>query len=192
MDKNDEIRNKRNFAEHMNKAKILLAKEDCVAASREAAAALEVFPEDPDARELTADILAALGKKDAAAAEYKKLFSEDKTRESAEEKYALLVLNQFTTEQKAKEEEEQKTEKKASPWTVILTAIVPGVGALLKEKYLKGGIILALWLVFFCLAARSSIGSKNPAESFTSLPSILAFAVWLYSFIDTVMNFNKK
>ena len=193
METKSDIRQKRAFTEHMNRARILTDKGEYSEASAEAAEALKLCPDDPDARELTADILAALGKRQAAAEEYKKLFTEDKSRESAEEKYALLVLNQYDDDRKAREEAEPKTVKKPSSWTLILTAIVPGVGAMLQEKYLKGGILFGLWLVFFCLAAKGmGQAGSHPMKIFTGLPSLAACAVWLYSFIDTVAGGVKK
>ncbi len=189
----DEVRRKRNFSEHLANARVMFSKEDYTGASAEVQAALEIVPDDPDARELGADILAALGKKDAAAAEYKALFTEDKTRESAEEKYALIVLGQYDNEQKLKEELEHKNDRKPSAWTMVLTAIVPGVGALLKEKYAKGIILFVLWLVFFCLSCKQMGGRWTaPMRIFTSPSFIAACAVWLYSFADTLINFNKE
>ena len=189
----DGVRKKRNFTEHLANARVLFSKEDYTGASAEVKAALEIVPDDPDARELGADILAALGKKEAAAAEYKALFTEDKTRESAEEKYALIVLGQYDTEQKLREELEHKNDKKPSAWTLVLTAIVPGVGALLKEKYAKGIIIFVLWLFFFCMSCKSmGGGTSGPANLFTSPWSIATFIVWLFSFVDTLINFNKE
>ena len=186
----DDVRKKRSFSEHLTNARVLFSKEDYTGASAEIKAALELVP---DAWELGADILAALGKKEAAAAEYKALFTEDKARESAEEKYALIVLGQYDNEQKLKEELEHKNDKKPSAWTVILTAIVPGVGALLKEQYTKGIILFVLWLVFFCLSCKSmGGGASGPANLFTSPWFIATFIVWVYSFVDTLINYNKR
>ncbi|MBR4748677.1 MAG: hypothetical protein IK083_03775 [Abditibacteriota bacterium] len=193
METKSDIRNRRAFTEHLTRARILTEKGEYAEASAEAAEALKLSPNDPDARELTADILAALGKRQAAAEEYKKLFTEDKSRESAEEKYALLILNQYDDDRKAREEAEPKASKKPSSWTLLLTAIVPGVGAMLQEKYLKGGILFGLWLIFFCLAAKGmGRTGSDPMKIFTSLPSLAACAVWLYSFIDTLAGSIKK
>lgn len=189
----NEIRNKRAFSEHINNAKVLYSKGLYSEASKEVSEALLLRPDNADAREIAADILAALGKKQAAAAEYKKLFTEDASRESAEEKYALIILNQYDEAQKEKELLEHKEEKKTTGMTVILTAIVPGVGAMLKEQYVKGGIIFVLWLILFCLTVKGVKATpNNPSAMFFSTPAVLADIVWLYSFVDTIISYTKK
>ncbi len=121
--------------------------------------ALQINPSDLEAQEFAADILLARGKLEEAASAYKSIFEADRSRASAEEKYAkaiVLIAEGRRQQELLKEmlENPAKFRKPArSPVVAALLSIAPGFGHIYCGQLYKGialflGVMLS-WLLFY-------------------------------------------
>ena len=124
--------------------------------------ALELDPDNPEAREFAADMLFARGALEVAAEEYKRLFTEDKTRTSVEEKYARAIV-QIAEGKRQKEllldmlEHPAKSGIPArNPIYAAMLSLAPGFGHAYCGQVVKGVVLfvgtMLCWLIFYALA----------------------------------------
>jgi tetratricopeptide (TPR) repeat protein len=123
--------------------------------------ALEIAPQDPDALEFAADILFARGKLEQAAKAYKAIMSADKSRASAEEKYAKVILQiaegkrQQELLQDMLENPRKYREPARSPLVAAILSIAPGFGQIYNGEFVRGVVIfvvtMVFWLFFYLL-----------------------------------------
>ena len=88
----DDLRKQAEFDRFMSAARVERMRGDYHRAAASVQQALRIRPEDADAREFAADVIAALGQPEKAAEVYKELFHDDPSRIGAEEKYAKATL----------------------------------------------------------------------------------------------------
>lgn len=188
----DEFQKKRKFAEYMNMAKASFANKDYAAASSHLKEALSLYPKDPDARELAADILLINGKVKEAGDEYKAIYDEDNTRGKCEEKYAKCILQVFNSEEKLRHIEavlhgEEPKDDRKSPYMTFLGCIVPGLGRIINEDYLIGAVIFIFYLIFIGMAINAvDVTREGMFAMFRKPTAIIADIIWIGSLIDTV------
>ncbi len=175
-------------------------------------AALQLKPSDMEAREFAADIVYARGDIQAAAEEYKRIYEQDASRTSAEEKYARAIV-QIAEGKRQQELLREMLENPArfrtpprSPLVAGLLSVAPGFGHVYCGQLVKG-IVLFLaamfsWVLFYAFAPKSpyaglsdqitqNITTADRVNTFMtnlSAPAILfaciAFFVQIYAFAD--------
>lgn len=123
---------------------------------------LDLEPDNPDAREFAADMLFAKGELEAAAEEYKRLFTEDRARTAAEEKYARAIV-QIAEGKRQKELLREMIEHPAkfrtparNPLYAAMLSLAPGFGHAYCGQVVKGAVLfvgaVAAWIIFITLA----------------------------------------
>jgi TM2 domain-containing membrane protein YozV len=210
-DAND-LRVKMQFDRLMTSARVYIKRGEMGKAGEAVVQALELRPGDLDARELAADMVLASGDVEKAAAHYKVLFSPERPRPSAEEKYAKAIL-QIAEEQYQREQLAQMlanpTKAAGPPRSPLLAAIAsigPGFGQMYLGNFRRGviffGVVIISWMLFYylsppvgnftqqnALTMREFFG--NMSASAVMFACIAAFA-HVYAFIDAVMSAGKK
>lgn len=173
--------------------------------------ALELRPMDPEAREFAADMLLARGEMEKAAEEYKAIFEADKSRTSAEEKFARATV-QIAEGKRQKDLLRQMIENPdafrssyqlppRNPTVAAVLSGIPGLGHVYCGQTVKG-IVLFLatsfcWLLFFAL--RPNVGGLgDPISRFVQnlnaaavLFLCLAVSVHLYAFVDAAVTADR-
>ncbi|OFX15008.1 MAG: hypothetical protein A2Z18_03180 [Armatimonadetes bacterium RBG_16_58_9] len=127
--------------------------------------ALDLCPSDLEVREFAADIIYARGDLEKAAEQYKQIAHEDKSRASAEEKYARAVV-QIAEGNRQRELLKEMLDNPSkfraparSPLIAGLLSLAPGFGHVYCNQLIKG-IVLFLgamlsWLLFYAFAPDS-------------------------------------
>lgn len=166
------LKEKNEFEKLMTSAHIYRMRGDYLQARRQIRLALDMRPNDLDAREFAADLLFAAGKIEAACEEYKSIYNDDNTRTAAEEKFAKATL-QIAEGKRQKDllkmmaddpvafkahQLKYSTGKKSVIIAIILS-LAPGFGQIYCEKVVRGIILFVStalsWLIF--LAARPDV-----------------------------------
>ncbi len=209
-DAND-LKNKMLFDRHITSARVFLKRGDMAKAGESVVQALELRPGDPDARELAADLVFAAGDLEKAAAHYKALFSPEKPRPSAEDKYARVVLR--IAEEKYEREMLMQMVANPQKFSVggrnpVLAAIAsigPGFGQIYLGDFRRGAILFGVtmlsWLLFYY--STPPVGGLVDVRDRLSLffsqmsPGAVVFAcvavfTHVYAFIDAVISSGKK
>lgn len=130
--------------------------------------ALELVPDDVAAKEMLADLLLELGKKDEALAEYKSALEIAPGKESLEDKYAKLIIV-IAEDERQKEiakdminNPHKYTMRKKNPiiaW--LLASLVPGMGQFYNGQNIKGAVIFGIFMLFIIVWAGFSSGYSN-------------------------------
>ncbi|MDH7600746.1 MAG: tetratricopeptide repeat protein [Armatimonadota bacterium] len=166
--------------------------------------ALQLQPENLDAREFAADILFARGELEKALEEYKSILQVDRSRASAEEKYAKIVV------ELAEAKRQKELLKKAienpqlfkssyslpprSPLVAAVLSGIPGLGHVYCGQYTKGVLLFLSvtisWLIFLTVRPNVS-GSPDPIARFVQNLNVtavfflcLALTLHLYALLD--------
>ncbi len=166
--------------------------------------ALQLQPENLDAREFAADILFARGELEKALEEYKSILQADRSRASAEEKFAKITV-ELAEARRQRELLKQAIENPElfrsfyklpprSPFVAAFLSAIPGLGHVYCGQYGKGiaiflGVIIS-WLIFLTVRPNVS-GSPDPITRFVQNLNVtavfflcLAFALHLYAVLD--------
>lgn len=208
-DSND-LKTRMQFDRFMTSARLYLRRGEMAKAGEAVVGALELRPNDLDARELAADLVLASGDLEKAAARYKELFSPEHPRPTAEEKYARTIL-QIAEEKYQKEmllqmvnSPRQFTVGGKSPVLAAIASIGPGFGQIYLGKLVRGVVLaavtIACWLLFYLLKPDvSSFPEDQRLSAFlrelTVGPVvflIIAVFTHVYAFIDAVITSGKK
>ena len=180
---------------------------------------LELDPDNALAMEWVTDAIYERGDLQTAAAEYKKLVEAGISKDSAETKYAKIMLELAEQErQKALVQEMLDNPAKfarpeRSPLIALLLSLVaPGFGHLYLGELIKGGIILGVtfisyialalspgtgellrqFLMLLSLGYGSDIGSpKQPIDFFSILFSGILLFTYIYAVIDAPLIATK-
>lgn len=181
--------------------------------------AIELNPEHAPSWELLGDMHRQAGDRDAAQEAYKHAHELDPKLVSAERKYAEIVL-QIAQEQQQREMWQQAMENPQNDLLVpkrnpglafLLSMCMPGVGQLYNGDFVKGGIVIGIWLIGWIFIFASSEGSafmsnflrvlfstsgaRGGLSSFLTLTLVTVSLVHLYAMIDapfTAANRNKQ
>ena len=193
---NEAYKNKIKFNEYLKMSQAAFVNKNYEMSAENIKKALEIFPNNLDAREIAADILWVKGNVSTASLEYKFIFDSDNTRIKVEEKYAKTILSLYNEKQKIQSIEDllnnkEKGNKKTSAGKIFLSALIPGLSAMLDEHFIKGIMIFLLYFVFVGMATKG-ITSDNSSEIFKSPFFYLASIIWLYSFVDTIIQYKKN
>lgn len=158
----NEVRRKEEFEYHLRAARIHRTRGDYAAAQSEIDRALQIRPDDAEAREFAADILFARGEWEQAAQAYKEIYEQDHSRTSAEEKYARVTV-QLAEGTRQRELLKEMLEHPSrfrlparSPLVAAILSGIPGLGHVYVGQFIKGvALFLAAticWLLFYALA----------------------------------------
>jgi len=193
---NEAYKNKIKFNEYLKMSQAAFANKNYDISAENIKKALEIFPDNLDAREIAADILWIKGNVSSASLEYKSIFDSDNTRIKVEEKYAKTVLSLYDKKQKIQSMEDllnkkEKINNKTSTGKVFLSAIIPGLSAMLDENFVKGIIIFLLYFAFIGMAIKGT-NSSDFSEIFKSFYFYLAIIIWFYSFVDAIIQYKKN
>lgn len=132
---------------------------------------LTLDPDNLDAREVMADVLAEDGKHDEAMAQYRRIFEADSSRTDVERKMAQMALRAGELrrrEQRRQELIEDPTRRDRRSDVRLSTAwlcalICPGMGQLYLREYAKGAIILGGSLVLIALILNAFVAAVGAA-----------------------------
>lgn len=166
--------------------------------------ALDLQPDNLDAREFAADILYARGELEKALDEYKSIMQADQSRASAEEKFAKIVV-ELAEAKRQKELLKQAIDNpeafaatyRLPPRNPLVAAIlsgIPGLGHMYCGQYIKGVLLFLCvtisWLIFFAVRPNVS-GSPDPILRFVQNLDVaavfflcLAVSLHLYALVD--------
>ncbi|MCX7642265.1 MAG: DUF5683 domain-containing protein [Armatimonadetes bacterium] len=182
------------------------AKGNFLAARRLLEQALQKAPERAEIHELLGDVYKSVGDLSAALECYKKARELDSSRHSAEEKFALTLLevNPPTVP------EEVPFLPKNPNVAVILSAILPGAGQVYNEQWFKGIAMCVVTLVSlgyflqFYHQIRSATIMPTPSQIqqqlekastgeilLLLLAGLLAFCTWTWSILDAYNTARK-
>lgn len=156
----DDVRIQAEFDRLMSSARANRMRGDYGRAAEDIRRVLKLRPEDLDAREFAADMLMVAGKDEQAAEEYKRILEEDKSRASAEEKYAKAVLHiaeqrrqRDLLNQMLEEPGKYRTPPRNPALAALLSAAAPGLGHAYCGQYVKGAVFfvsaMVSWLLFY-------------------------------------------
>ncbi len=205
----EEIRKKAEFDKALSSANVARMKGNYSEAELYIKMALELFPENLDAKEFAADLLMARGEWEAAKSMYKCIIDSDESRVGAQEKYAKVVIQ--IAEGKRQQDllnyilenpKSYKRERKNSVLAAVIS-IVPGFGHVYCGQVMKGSIIFVsvmfCWMLFYFFSPNVDYlpQSKRALEFFKqmSVPALMAvvaaFMIHLYALIDAALVAEK-
>lgn len=174
--------------------------------------ALQLAPNNLDVREFAADILFARGELEKAAEHYKELFTPEKPRPSAEEKYAKAIIEiaegkrQRELLNKMLENPRQFRHGGMNPYVAAMISIAPGFGHIYAGLFKKGlslflGSVLCWTMVFLTMpptditrnAQQRAVGFALGLGNFPTVIFVLiALGIGVYSIIDAVSVLEKR
>lgn len=212
-----ELDPKRDEADRLlGKANLLRMKGEFAEAGSLVQQAVELIPDYAPAWEMLGDLKMSSGDRAAAQEAYKQAHELDPKLVSSERKYAELVLA-ITNERLQQEEwsrmlegsEGDLLQMKRNPGLAFLCSMcVPGVGQLYNGEFVKGGIVLGLfvvgWIVIFAMPEGNlfmknllkMLFSANPARGGLSpLLTMTFFALLLthlYALIDAPLSAFRR
>ncbi|MCX6344258.1 MAG: tetratricopeptide repeat protein [Armatimonadetes bacterium] len=200
----DDVRKQAEFDRHMSFARVNRMRGDYGQAAESVRLALQVKPDDAEALEFAADILAARGELQKASEIYKSLFEANPARTSAEQKFARLTIQiaegarqQGLLKEMAENPAKSQAARGArSPLYAALLSSAPGFGQIYCGQFVKGVVIcitvLVSWFFFRLLApdvsfyapdARLGMFAKNMSPM-ALVFALIAFFVHLYAIVD--------
>lgn len=184
------------FKEYVNMSRASYSKKDYESARKHITDALNIFPDNLDARELNADILLASGETNLASSEYKAIYDRDKTRTQTEKKYAETVLALYNQEQEPKLKDLLPPSINKTPLSVgiyIISFFVPGLTQILLGQRFKGvTIIIISILLMYINFKKKAFFSENQNLSFNTPVIWCLFALIIYAIIDGIISKNKR
>lgn len=195
----------------MSLARVNRMRGDYARAAEAIRLALKVRPDDPDATEFAADILAARGETEKALKIYKTLHEADPSRASAEEKFAKLTIQ--IAEGKRQQmllrdmaENPKKYHSLSAPRNPVVAAIIssaPGFGQIYCGQFVRGVVffltVMVSWFFFYLLRPNVSFyPADQRLEMFfrdvsplALMFALIAFSLHVYAFVDAPVLANK-
>lgn len=195
----------------MSLARVNRMRGDYAQAAESVRLALRVRPNDPDALEFAADVLAARGEFENALEIYRTLREADPSRASVEEKFARLTIQiaegkrqQMLLKEMA--ENPQKYRSKAAPRNPAIAAVIsaaPGFGQIYCGQLIRGVVlfvsVMVSWFFFYLL--RPNVGFYPPEQRlemfFRDISpmalvfALVAFCLHVYAFVDAPVLASK-
>ncbi len=207
----DDIRRQAEFDRQMGFARINRMRGDYSKAAESVRLALQVKPDDAEAIEFAADILAARGELQKASDIYKSLFEKDPACASAEQKFAKLTIQiaEGIRQQallKEMADNPAKFHKAAglpNPAVAALLSLVPGFGHIYCRQTTKGIVIFLSTMIAWFLLALTGINWKiilmrgglqtylQNMDPMVVAISCLASAIQLYALVDAPRYANQ-
>lgn len=187
----EQLKKQMEFDRNMNLANGFRSKGDYSLAEEMVINALSLFPENLDAREFAADILMARGELDKAAEHYKSLFTVEDPRPSAEEKYAVAIV-QIAEAKRQRSLLDQMLanpakfrKQTANPYIAfVMSMAAPGFGQIYAGKLRKGitlfCVALFCWLVIYLLTPNIDQSLSIPARAYAFVNGLLAFPAFIF------------
>lgn len=176
-------------------AQIQLRRGQAAEAEQAVQTLLTERPNDAAALELLGDIQAGRGEWDAAGASYQAA----KGRASAEAKFAKLTLRRAEDQRRAKlgvayaasdaslvGQGSTEGGRRGAAWAIVGSAICPGLGQIASGQYVKGIILVAVFVL--CLGLFTQLPHGAGRGSYFGpafwLLSAVATGDWLYAVVD--------
>ena len=171
--------------------------------------ALHVKPEDADAREFAADILAARGQLEQAGEIYKALHEADPARASAEEKFARITIQlaegkrqqSLLRDMAENPDKYRKHTHLPNPLIAAVASIVPGFGQIYCGQFVKGAAffvgVTCAWLFLGLMGFDWKLAVNAPQQfvrqidPFSIVLLCIATTLHVYAFVDAPVYANK-
>ena len=205
-----DVKKRSEFDRLITAAHVYRRRGDYAQAEQTIRQALEIDPSDAEALEFAADMLFARGELEKAAEQYKLIAEQDKSRSSAEEKYATAVL-QIAEGKRQQDLLREMLENPAkfrtparSPLLATLISAAPGFGHLYCGKLAKGIVLFVgamfCWLLFYAFSppVNTGLGVQERIHEFATnmtVPALffLCVAVFthIYAFVDAAVLADK-
>ena len=199
----DQANKKAEFDRLMTAATVYRRRGDYAQATQAVKQALQILPDNIDAREFAADMIYAHGDVQKASEHYKAILEIEPGRASAEAKYAKAIL-ELAEAQRQRElvksmidnPSKQPRSAPRNPAVAALLSIAPGFGHIYCGLYvtgiaLFGGLVLA-WLLFFATLS-SSVGVQITNK--LTAPSVafgcIAAALHIYALMSAAQQAEK-
>ena len=184
------------FNKYVNMSRASYNKKDYESARKHITSALEIFPDNLDARELNADILLASGETNLASSEYKAIYDRDKTRTQTEKKYAETVLALYNQEQEPKLKVLLPPSINKTPLRVgiyIMSFFVPGLTQILLGQRFKGVTIITINILLIYINLKiKGFFYENQNVSLNNPTIWCLSAIIIYAIIDGIISKNKR
>ena len=206
----DDARKQAEFDRLMTAARVHRMRGDYKQAEQTINQALVLCPSDIAAQEFAADMLCARGELEKAAAEYKRLIEQDKTRASIEDKYARAML-QIAEGKRQKDLLQYMLDNPGkyrpparNPLIAAIISVAPGFGQMYCGKLTRGIVLCSLtmlsWLVFYLLAPNTSdLVVKDKLSFFLHnldplaiLFACFAFAMHVFALVEAAVLAGKS
>lgn len=150
----EDIRKRADIDRQLSLANALRVKGDFVAGEDACRKALEIDPDDLRAGEMLGEFLYERGKLEEARDQFKQLLERDKSLSRIERRYAMIALEIGDRERQrdlvqdvfARRSMEAENRRNAG-LAMLLSAVAPGVGQIYNGEFVKGGIVLASFLL---------------------------------------------
>jgi TM2 domain-containing membrane protein YozV len=207
-----EIKQKAEFDRLITAAHVHRRRGDYDMAERTIKQALGICPDDLDAREFSADMLFARGKLEEASQHYKEIMAADKSRASAEEKYAKTILQiaegkrqqQLLKDILENPSKYRNAAPARSPAVAAILSAAPGFGQIYNGQFVRGVVIFTLTMIFwfFFYLLKPDISIYRPEDRITAFvqnlnPMAVIFALaavflHIYAFVDAPVTASKQ
>ena len=183
-------------------AQILLRRGQAAEAEQAVQAILAERPADLAALELLGDVQAGRGEWDAAGASYQAATG----RASAEAKFARLTLRRAEEQRREKlgvayaasdtalvGRGDAQAGKRGAWWSVLGSAVCPGLGQIVGGQYVKGAILAGVFLLCLFLFAHLPHGPGRASYFGPEfwLVSVVAAGDWLYAVADAGLSSSR-
>lgn len=207
----DDVRKQAEFDRQMGLARANRMRGDYAHAAECVRLALQVKPEDPEALEFAADVLAARGELEKARDLYKNLYGADPSRTSAEAKYARVTLQiaegvrqqDLLREMAENPGKFQASRPTPSPLYAAMVSTAPGFGQIYNGQFMKGVIIcvsvIICWFFFYLACPKVDFYPANQRltmffkdmSPMAIIFSLIGTFIHLYAFVDAPVYANK-
>lgn len=186
----------------MTAARVYRRRDDYAAATEAVRQALQILPNDLDAREFAADMIYAHGDLQKAIDYYKAILETDPKRASAETKYAKVVL-ELAEEHRQRELVQQMLENPAksqvmrkNPAVAALLSIAPGFGHIYCGLYAVGIALFCGWMLawmLFLWTLEDSVGGHMTSRLTAASTAFgcIAAALHIYALVSAAQHADR-
>ena len=198
----DAIAEKEKFDRLMTAAAVHRRRGDYAEATEAIKQALQIFPDDLDAREFAADMIQAHGDLQKAADHYKAILEIDPERASAETKYAKAILE--IAEGKRQRElvaymldnPGKMQGQRRNPTIAALLSIAPGVGHIYCGLYAVGMALFGAWILswmlfFWTLGDSMGVQITQKLTAASTAFACIAAAVHIYALVSAAQQAER-
>lgn len=196
------VAEKEKFDRLMTAASVHRRRGDYAEATEAIKQALQIFPDDLDAREFAADMIQAHGDLQKAADHYKAILEIEPKRASTETKYAKAILEiaegkrQRELVQYMLKNPTQTRVRRRNPAVAALLSIAPGFGHIYCGLYAVGAALFGVWILSWMLffwTLGDSVGvqiTKKLTAASTAFACIAA-ALHIYTLVSAAQHAER-
>lgn len=197
----DQARKKAEFDRLMTAATVHRRRGDYAQATQSVKQALQLLPDDLDAREFAADMIHAHGDVQRASEYYKSILEADPGRVSAEQKFAKAVVELAEAERQreliklmVENPGKFRAIQPKSPNIAALLSIAPGFGHIYCGNYMMGMAIFGTWIlacVLFLITLNPTAHIAQRVTTASAVFACIAGAVHIYALLTAPQQAEK-